>query len=135
MQFRGEFTRGGSPTHDQKGQESLSFGGRDGGNGRLFKGINNVRSNGSRMGQLFQKENTLRGVMLNRFNPKRIGLDAHGNDELVVFDRKGVVMDRFAMDQFVFRIQGLGPGMDKGSLGAQNGTNRFLNAATFQGAH
>lgn len=57
MQLGGKLARGRTPTDHQEGQQATAFIVRDGGNGCLFKGINNVGANGPRVFQLFEKVN------------------------------------------------------------------------------
>lgn len=134
MQLGRKFTRGRSTPDDQKGQETPALGLGDGRNGRFLETINNVRPNRPGVRQLLEKKDGIVATVRNAINAKGVGLDADGNDQLVVGDIKVVAVNGLAVDGLLSGVNGEGLGVDVTAVGTENGADGFLNDAAFEGS-
>jgi hypothetical protein len=134
VQFCGKFTRSRTAAHHQEIQQPSSFGIRHGRDGGLFETVDNVGPNGPGVRQVLEKKDAILSMsrFTNRFNPKRIRLDSDRNNELVVLEFEHFLVVGLAEDAFAFRVQGTCLGLQVSTIRAENGSDRLLNATTFQ---
>jgi len=130
MQLGGKLARGRTPTDHQEGQQATAFIVRDGGDGCLFKGINNVGANGPRVFQLFKKVNGIARFLSfgDGCDPKGVGLYSNGNHQLVVFHVENGAIAGFARDFLVDVVHAARLGLQVLSVRSQNGPHGFLDA-------
>jgi hypothetical protein len=62
-------------------------------------------------------------------------LDSDCYHKFVVFELEGVVVDRFANNPFLVRIQESGLGLNELTLLSQDCSDRFLNTSELKGTH
>jgi hypothetical protein len=132
MQFGSKFTRRRSSSHHNKGQQPSFLGFRDSRHGSFFKRINNIVSNASGMPQCLQKENPI--AFDNGRNSKRIGLDADGNDQFVVFHFKYIIVDTLHDEFLLVGMEFPGFGVQEFSAGTEDGSHGFLDASKLEGS-